>query len=102
GEDFLTSGSSNGSNVAVKGTFPPPKYSIKPKPMVSPPTATSSQNQKEPHACTRPARIEPRLTATTTTAMTWNAATNATAACSMNKYKGKSAGPISCCKGRRR
>src|SRR5215472_2273970 len=52
--DFLTSGSSSGSNVSVKGIFPPPKYSIRPKATVSPPTATSSQSQNEPHAVTKP------------------------------------------------
>src|SRR5215813_10119278 len=52
GDCFLIFGSSHRSNVSVKGTFPPPKYSINPKVTVSPPTATSAHSQNDPQAAT--------------------------------------------------
>src|SRR6185369_319472 len=70
GDDFLTLGRSSGLNVSVKGILPPPKYSTRPKAIVSPPTAASIQSQKYPHAVTMAGRTDSVLRASTTASMT--------------------------------
>src|SRR6476469_9820005 len=70
GDDFLTAGRSNGLNVSVKGILPPPKYSTRPKAIVSPPTPARVQNQKDPHAVTMACITDPVLKASATASIT--------------------------------